>query len=304
MKKIRTDWFVLSVVAIIAVSGCGGGCDSCGMEPIPGGFNAQKRTGEAVQVRITPTGLAKITADPAGVIGPLVGDAMNGKINFPVPASCGGDTEICCVNNMPAATCGPLEIDMVQRNGDAARLAVDPKQGASTIDMTIRARVKTKMNLPITYQGIDCDVSLDTMRDNTPPDLRIDATLAFTQDAAAGTTRVEATTVAVSQLDAGDVQLSGGFLCILGGAAIGASEAVRSQSDERIREPTGYGERQRFDVVAGGDHGLGIAQARAHVWHPRLTIRMQHVPALGLGRIAEELFVTRGAPHTGRHAVL
>ena len=75
MKNRRQDWVVLLVCVAIALSGCGGGCGGCGMQPIPGGFPVEKRTPNAAQVRVTPTALARITADPAAIIGPLVGNA-------------------------------------------------------------------------------------------------------------------------------------------------------------------------------------------------------------------------------------
>ena len=229
MKKIRVDSFVLIVAALIAFGGCGGGCDSCGMQPIPGGFPSGKRTGEAVQLRITHTGLARITEDPAGVIGPLVGSAMNGKINFDVPASCGGDTEICCVNNMPAATCGPLEIDLNRVGNEAPRLEIVP-DGNTAMHLTIRARVRTLMNLPIKATveiipglpvTVNCQIGLNTMGDNTPPDLRIDTDIQFSQDPTTQTTRIAAANTALTQLDDGDITVSGGGTCTLAGLGIG-----------------------------------------------------------------------------------
>src|SRR5262245_14138003 len=102
----RHDWIVVLASLAIAVSGCGGGCGGCGIQPIPGGFPVAKRTPNAGQIRVTPTALSAITSDPAAIIGGLVGNAMNGVITFNVPGSCGGNPEICCVNNMPSATCG------------------------------------------------------------------------------------------------------------------------------------------------------------------------------------------------------
>jgi hypothetical protein len=241
MKRARIDWLVVAV-ALLFSFGCGGGCGGCaGMEPIPGGFPAAERTPNAGQIRVTQSAIAKVTADPAAVLGPLVGGAMNGIITFPIPPSCGGNPTICCPNGQPQATCGPLEINLNQLAGDAARLVVTPVQGASRVDVTVRARVKTKMKLPITYSGIDCDVSIDTMGDNTPPDLRIDMQLAFTQDGTVGTTRVTGSNVAVSQIDSGDISLSGGFLCVIGSAFIGAfvgtlTDQIASTIQDTINE--------------------------------------------------------------------
>src|SRR5687767_7042212 len=101
MKKIRrVDWVVAITAIVFAVSCSGSGCGGCGFEPIPGGFPAAKREANAGQVRVSSSALAKIVADPASIIGGLVGSppGMPGVIEFPVPASC-GDPKICCVNN-------------------------------------------------------------------------------------------------------------------------------------------------------------------------------------------------------------
>ena len=194
------------------------------MEPTPGGFPVAKRNPNAVQLRVTQSGLGKITADPAAVIGPLVGNAMNGVIDFNVPASCGGSTEICCVNNMPQATCGPIAIDLVQRAGDPARLVLTPVAGASRMDMTIRARVKTKMDLKIKTQGVTCDVNVDTTRGSNP-DVTITAQLGFPLDGTLNTTRLNASNVSVALQDA-DIQLNGNLACTLAGFFIGFARGL------------------------------------------------------------------------------
>src|SRR5687768_11744019 len=112
-KIRRVDWVVVLTALVLAVGCSGGGCGSCaGMEPIPGGFQAAKRNNNAVQIRVADSLFTKIEADPAGFIGPLAGGAMNGVVEFNIPASCGGSVEICCNNGVPAATCGPLLIDL------------------------------------------------------------------------------------------------------------------------------------------------------------------------------------------------
>ncbi|MBL0220099.1 MAG: hypothetical protein IPQ07_40305 [Myxococcales bacterium] len=226
MNNRRYDWVVVITAIVIALSGCGGGCGGCGMQSIPGGFPAAKRSPNAGQIRITPTALAAISADPAKVIGPLVGNAMNGVIDFNVPGSCGGNPEICCVNNVPSATCGPLQIDLVKRPTDQPRLVLTPVQGSSRLDMTIRARVKTLMKLPIKYDTgligtVSCDVLIDTTKGSNA-DLRIDAQIQFSQDPTVGTTRIAANNVSVTQLEGADLTLSGNIGCSIAGAFVGA----------------------------------------------------------------------------------
>lgn len=199
------------------------------MEPIPGGFPPAERTANAAQMRVSQGALATITADPAAIIGPLVGGAMNGVITFNVPSSCGSDPEVCCVNNVPQPTCGPLQIDLVQRAGDLPRLELRPQQGASRLDLTIRARVKTQMDLRVTYSGITCGVDLDTAR-GSRPHIQIDGQMAFPQDATTMTTRLNAQNMAVS-LENDDIELNGGFACDFAGAFIGT---VRGLLEDQV----------------------------------------------------------------------
>jgi MYXO-CTERM domain-containing protein len=238
----RIDWFVILVCVATAVGCSGGGCGGCfSLEPIPGGFPAAKRSPNAVQARVSQTGLAALTADPAKVIGPLLGGANNGVIAYPVPASCGGSPSICCPGGNPMANCGPINIDLNKYNG-VAPLVIAPQQGASQLNVTVKARVKTQMDLPITYSGIDCTVGLDTTQGSTPY-LQIDTQIKFVQDAMTGTTRAVAQNTAVTQLEGADVSLNGGFLCALGGAFIGLfigtlEGAVATQLEDTINGAT------------------------------------------------------------------
>ena len=215
--RVRIDWFVVITAVFLAVGCGGGGCGGCaGMEPIPGGFPSAQRHPNAAQIRVTPTALAKITADPAGIIGPLAGGgAMNGVIEFPV-ASC---PDICCANNQIIPNCGPIEINLNKLAGDADRLALTPaaiNANEGQLNVTVRARIKTKNDLHINVAGSACTIDLDTTRDNTPPDIRIDTQVQLLQDTTTGTTKIVATNTQVSQLDTGDYSLGGDVLCYLG----------------------------------------------------------------------------------------
>lgn len=215
----RVDWFVVVTCLIVALSGCGGGCSGCGMQPIPGGFQAAKRHPNAGQVRVTPTGLAQVTADPAGLVGGLgLGNTTNGVVQFALPASCGSSTPICCPGGTALANCGPIDIDLVKRANDQPRLALAPQAVASPngqIDMTLRARVKTENNLVITISGTDCDLHLDTTAGNTP-DMVVTTSLTLNQDSTSSQTFVGATGTKVT-LESADYSItphaSKDFLC-------------------------------------------------------------------------------------------
>ena len=62
---------------------------------------------------MSTSGIAKITADPAALLGPLLGSGSGGVIEFPAPVSCGGTTPLCCDDNGNAIpNCGPIDIDL------------------------------------------------------------------------------------------------------------------------------------------------------------------------------------------------
>lgn len=220
MKNVRIDWVVVITATVLALSGCGGGCGGCGMEPIPGGFPPAKRTPNAVQVRVTPTALAAISANPATLLGNLAG-GMGGILKFNVPASCGGSTPICCPNNNPVNPCGPIDIDLTKQVGDLPRLELRPAQGASRLDVTVRARVKTEMDIPVKVPVVgDCAIKIDTTAGSTK-DIQIDAPISFVQDATAGTTRIAVGDVTLNNLASEDVKLNGGIGCQLANLGLG-----------------------------------------------------------------------------------
>ena len=246
MKGIARFDGIALLVAIVAAVGCSGdGCGGCaGTEPIPGGFPADKRNANALQMRVSSGALAKIAANPAAVIGPLVGGATNGVIEFNIPASCGGSTEICCNNGVPEPVCGPLLIDLVTKSpsgaGSEPRLTLTPVQGAARLDSTVRARVKTKnpIRVKATVFGfpVTCSqVSIDTTHpDGNTPDLVVTLGLGFPADATANTTRLAAQNVNVN-IEGDDIRLGGG--CSFAQDFVSAAEGLlENQVEDQITE--------------------------------------------------------------------
>ncbi len=212
-NRRRVNWVVVVTSLVFAVSCSGGGCGGCAaFEPIPGGFPAAERNPNAVQVRVSQTGLAAITADPAKLITAIAG-GMNGVLSFNAPVSCSGSTPTCCPGGNPQNTCGPINIDFNQAAGDLPRLEVRPAQGGDRVDVTVRARVKTAMDVPVRVPiAGDCGLRIDTAAGSVD-DIRIDAPINFQQDPTSGTTRVVVGTVSLTQLASEDVSLTGGFGC-------------------------------------------------------------------------------------------
>ncbi len=203
-------------IVLSSLAGCGNGCSS--LQPTPGGFPSNLRSPNAAQVRISDSGLAAISADPAALVGGLLGGT---GLAIDVPASCGGNPAICCPNGVPVTPCGPVQIDLVQRSGDAPRLELRPAQGASRLDVTLRARLKTVTDIPVKIPVVgNCGIAIDTAP-GPNADIKIDLPIGFPQDPLAGTTRVEAGAVALSQLTTQDVKLTGGIACQLASLGLG-----------------------------------------------------------------------------------
>ncbi len=208
--------FLRGLIIAILAGGCGGGgCDGCGgMAALPGGFPAESRSANAIQLRITDSALNTLEADPAALVGPLLGQE---DLTIDIPASC-GDTEICCEGGVPADSCGPLNIDLDEQNGDLPRLEVTPVAGAQRIDVTIRTRITSAAPIPVTFSGISCDVSIDTA-DGSRDGITLTMNLDLPQDPDEQTTRLDVGEVSVDFED-DDIALSGGILCSLGNTAL------------------------------------------------------------------------------------
>jgi MYXO-CTERM domain-containing protein len=117
--------------------------------------------------------------------------------------------------------CGPIEIDPERRPGDAPRLVVSPVAGQSRLNVTLRARVRTAMDVPVGVPVVgDCGLHIDT-EDAGADDLIVQLPINFVQDPDAGTTRIQVGTATISQLDNGDVSLTGSFGCQFASLGIG-----------------------------------------------------------------------------------
>ncbi len=213
----------LYVFAFI-LAGCGGNACSC-LTPTPGGFPPAERTANAVQIRVSNTGLQAITADPAALIGGLIGGG--GGLTFDVPASCTGSPAVCCPGGVPQTPCGPIVIDLVAQGaaempgGARPRLVVAPAPNASRLDVTMRARVTTAMAIPVDIPLVGtCGIVINT-NNGTVDDIKVDLPVNFVQDAQAGTTRIDVPTVTITQLTAEDVSLTGNIGCQLASLGLG-----------------------------------------------------------------------------------
>tara|TARA_R110002073_G_scaffold142117_6_gene293857 strand:- start:8561 stop:12121 length:3561 start_codon:yes stop_codon:yes gene_type:complete len=213
MLSLDPSWgrtFFRGLIIAIIAGGCGGGgCDGCGgMTPLPGGFPAESRSANAIQLRITDSALATLEEDPAALVGPLLGQE---GLSIDIPPSCGSDPEICCEGGVPADSCGPLDIDLEAQNGDLPRLEITPVAGSQRLDVTIRTRITSAAPIPVSYSGVDCDISVDTAG-GSRDGITLTMDIELPQDPDEQTTRLEVGDITVDFQD-DDITIDGGFFC-------------------------------------------------------------------------------------------
>ncbi len=219
MKLLRVVRQLATVLGLGVLASCAGPQGCACVVPIPGGFPAAERTPNAVQLRLSSTGIAAIEDNAATLLETLA----SGGLRFDIPAACGaGDNpKICCDDaGNPLPTCGPIAIDVQRRPGDSARLELDPVTGAAQLGLRIRARIKTEEPLRVRALGTTCTVTIDT-EDDGRDSLSVAATLGFAQSQARGTTELRASAIDIDDLDGGDIDVSGGLLCGLADLTVG-----------------------------------------------------------------------------------
>jgi len=241
MKAPRLDWFVVVTSIVFSVSCGGGGCGGCSsFEPIPGGFPAAKRTPNSTQVRVSSTGLAAIVADPATLLGSILGGGSNGILKFNAPVDCNGTPATCCPNGTPKPVCGPIDLDL-QTPGALPRLELTPSQGNAQLTVTVRARVKTETDIPVDL-GLSCGLAIDTTA-GTIKEISITAPVNFVTDAATQTTRAAFGAVTVGDLAVEDLRVTGNILCqgtnailnlLLGRLRTSIANAIQSKMQDQV----------------------------------------------------------------------
>ncbi|MBA2543595.1 MAG: hypothetical protein H0V17_28395, partial [Deltaproteobacteria bacterium] len=217
-SRRKTTYLIVGAALAVAInSSCSGGCGGCGLEPIPGGFPSEERAPNAVQVRVSQSGLAAITNNPAALISGLGTGPAPGVVQFDA-----------------------IQIDLNRATNDAPRLVLAPQQGASRLDVTMRARLSTPtpMKVDVPLAG-ECDLTIDTTENcgavPNPPnpndgnhcDIKVDVPISFVQEPnPILTTRVNIGDVAITQLTQDDIELSGSFGCQIANGGVDAFDFI------------------------------------------------------------------------------
>jgi len=221
------------VVALYLLFGVGCAGDGCScMTSVPGGFPAAERMDNAVQLRVSQTGLDFLSSRADVLAGTLLGDSQ--EIRFDVPPSCGTDPKVCCY--VPYGYC-EMKVDLERRAGDSPRFEVDMLDNGR-LGLRLRARINTTTAMPVHTQGIfqeiQCWVSVNSTWSGTRH-VNLWAELDFEDDPVTGTTRVRVTDTDAWGLTGSDISISGGLLCGFGSTTDAANQ-VMSQFRNQLSE--------------------------------------------------------------------
>ncbi len=218
------DWSWKAKLAAMAAflwaagSCAGGGCSGCDcMGRIPGGFSAQERIENAIQVRLTRAGLDFVEQN----LGTILADQFPDGLEFDVPPSC--DQDISGFGTIDF--CGQGSADSCTPQDPACRIHVDVNSTSleavapASLNVVVHMNVRT-VNTFHTYGDQwyvpDCDIDFDTSQ-GSHPDVRVVATLDFIQDSVSGRLRLVLTNVEIpdGDIDDEDLDISGGVGCWL-----------------------------------------------------------------------------------------
>jgi hypothetical protein len=228
-RERQISWIVTNAaVALVIGTSCGGGCGGCGFEPIPGGFPTAERQANAVQVRVSDSGITAITNNPAALISGFGSGPAPGVIQF-----------------------DQILIDLNRATNDTPRLELVPRQGQSQLGFTMRARLRTAMPMQVDVPIVGtCDLTIDTTagcgpvpnppnpNDGNHCDVTITGNINFTQEAAPiSTTRIQVANVGIANLTDDDIELDGNIGCQLANGALGfATDLLIDQFTSTIED--------------------------------------------------------------------
>lgn len=194
----------LGVIGLLFATACGStGNGCCTTQPIPGGFPQAHRFDNAMQVRVSNTGIDFMENN----FDKLVSTLVPGGLAFDIPPTgCSTNQRVCCPNQ----TCS---IDM-----DITKVTITPTP-QSTAQLNIRANVKTKT--PIKFEQkiliawINCNVTFDS-KASGKPDLGLSADIDFVVDPTNNNKlKINTGNAKIVDFESGDVSITGGVSCTI-----------------------------------------------------------------------------------------
>lgn len=224
MHRITLSLAILSIATVLLAGGCVG--DGC-LNQLPQGFPQHYAVEDAVQVRLTESGLRAVGQNAETIIGALFPDGLD----FQVPPSCDVDgPDICC--DAPPGTCGVV-VDMTRRAGDLPRLEIVSENGL--MRSTMRMRVRSSPGpIMVEIGSSDCRLYMNSEEDDDPS-ITVSTEMGFAPDPLTGATRTSIASITVDGLDRGDIDIDGGgLLCGLADTFKGiALDIISEQISDR-----------------------------------------------------------------------
>jgi MYXO-CTERM domain-containing protein len=188
------------IAAIVLAASCGSNGCSCA-QPIKGGYPVGERHEGAMQIRATQSLFSFLSQNGPTVLPKLLPTGAT----FNVPPNCGSN-QICCA--MPPPMCR-LQFDFRR---------VDIAAGApNVINLNTDFVLKTLDNLPVTFSGVSCNVSIDTTRAGSQT-MNLQAQIALPVNQTTNLTGIVVNSDNVTGIDNGDVNLNesgSSFLCAI-----------------------------------------------------------------------------------------
>jgi hypothetical protein len=135
---------------------------------------------------------------------------------FDMPASCGGGVEVDCPNGQPAPPTDQISINTTS-------LDFDESVGQNRVDVSIQALVATLAPIKVKIKGAECDLTVDSTADTTPPDWRATYSQQFVVEPTTEEMYAYVNNTNVTGVDDGDWNLAGPFICTLGSSFINSS---------------------------------------------------------------------------------
>ena len=171
------------------------------MQPIPGGFPLEDRVENAVQVRLTPSGIGFLEDNVEEIIGTIA----DGPLLFPIPPTT-IDAPVGSVDICPAGNC--------YVHLDVRSVRLDPDPVRDSYDVTVEVQVWTASasgaRAPVLVDyGVVCDASLDT-RDSGAPQLPVSGSVQFRIQGRTRYTSLELADLdALSEFEDDDISITG-----------------------------------------------------------------------------------------------
>ncbi len=184
----------LGLLGYLFTSACGStGCEGCNPAPIPGGFNHEHRFDNAMQVRLSKSGITFIEDN----FNKLVEFVMPGGLSMDIPEMCNSTPQICC-------NAGPCTADVVVE--EVQLTPVLP----SRLKLNLRATVTTNF-FPVSIVGLTCNFKYDSTESGLST-VGLNADIDFVVQANNNNKlKVVRTGGSIDDLDCNDLKSEGGF---------------------------------------------------------------------------------------------